>query len=363
MITRSQSLTGKIAGAPGLRNNRFRRLLTIGLILICLALSVFPEKYRAVVSLTPSDPGSLGLSGALGQLGAVSSVFGNQAAVEVSMKVAKSDALRDAVVEKLGLKERLGKSRLETLRWLDDEVDITSLRGGIIEIDMDMRDADLALDVISAYGEAVRSELAIVSKNQTGYKRDILLQLVDEASDKLAVSQAAYDSFRLKTRYTSPSAAFDGAGDRIPKLESLILDKELELDVARRFNTDENVKVQKILAEMRSLEHQLVLARSTSSESKSSIGQVVIQSRKAEKLQRDLDVSRGLYYNYYRFLQGTTVEDLTSTANIRILEPPHIDAERQYNLIPLSIASILFLLSLAVEFYLMRPPLEVRELS
>jgi predicted nucleic acid-binding Zn-ribbon protein len=313
--------------------------------------------------LTPSDLGSLGLSGALGQLGAVGSVFGSQAAVEVTMKVAKSDAVRNAVDRKLNLMNRLGKSRVETLRWLDNEVDVTTLRGGIIEIDLDLRDADLALDVISAYTDAVRSELAIVAKNQTKYKRKILIELVNDASDDLKSAQAAYDSFRLKTRYSSPESALAGIGDRIPRLEDALLGKKVELNTARKFATDDNMLVRQLLSEIQSLDDELRRVRSISPSNDNSLGQVVENSTKVEKLQRDLDVAQTLYDNYSKFLQGTPVEVLTATANIRILEPPHIDAARQYNFIPLSIAAILFLLSLAVEFYLMRPPLEARELS
>lgn len=350
-----------IAHAPLVRNAALRRTVLVILVAIFAVLTLFPEKYRAASSLTPTDPGSLGLSGTLGQLGAVGSVFGNQAAVEVSMKVARSDYVRDVVMKKLNLDKRLGLSRIETHRWLDRKVDVTTLRGGIIEFEVKLKDKELAKDIVSAYGEAVRVQLATISRNQTSYKRDILLKLVDESSERLAKAQAAYDSFRLQTRYSSPQAAIYAAGDRIPELEALIRAKDVELNAARQFATDDNFSVRQRLAEREALERQLAEARSVSPQQQSSVGQVVRQSTQVDKLRRDLDLAQGLYDNYKRYLQGTSVENLTSTANIRILEPAYIDSERQYNWLALAAAVFTLLLGLAIEVYLIRPPLDGAE--
>lgn len=350
-----------VAHAPLVRNAALRRTVLVILVALFGVLTLFPEKYRAASSLTPTDPGSLGLGGTLGQLGAVGSVFGNQAAVEVSMKVARSDYVRDVVMKKLNLDKRLGLSRIATHRWLDRKVDVTTLRGGIIEFEVKLRDQALAKAIVGAYGEAVRVQLATISRTQTSYKRDILLRLVDEASERLARAQAAYDSFRLQTRYSSPQAAIYAAGDRIPELEALIRAKDVELNAARQFATDDNFNVRQRLAEMEALQRQLAEARSVSPRQQSSVGQVVRQSTQVDKLRRDLDLAQGLYDNYKRYLQGTSVENLTSTANIRILEPAYVDSERQYNWLALVAAVVTLLLGFAIEVYLMRPPLDGAE--
>ncbi|MEG3087844.1 hypothetical protein [Sphingomonas sp. PB4P5] len=348
---------------PLIRNPWPRRALVVALVAICALLTLFPQRYLASVSLTPTDPGSLGLSGTLGQLGAVNSVFGNQAAVEVSLKVARSEAVRALVIKQLKLDRRLALSPLETHRWLDHHVDIQVLRGGILQIDLKQRDPNLARDVVSAYGVAVRDQLTLIARRQTDQKRAILLQLFDDAGERLARARGDYDTFRLTTRYSSPQAAFYAAGDRIPALEADIRAKEVELSAMRQFATDDNIRVRQLIAGINAVRQQLATARSTSPGQQSSVGQVVRQTTQAEKLKRELDIAQTLYDNYKRFLQGTSVEDLTSSVNVRILETAYIDTSRQYNVAPLAVGVVIFLLALMLEFYALRPPVVEARLS
>jgi uncharacterized protein involved in exopolysaccharide biosynthesis len=358
MTSPPRSITGTMATLPVLRRPWLRRTILFVLTAVCAILTLFPQEYRAAVSLTPTDPASLGLSSTLGQLGAVGNVFGNQAAVEVSLKVARSEYVRSIIAKQLDLPRVLGKTMLATHRWLDREVDVRALRGGIIQIETRQRDPEFAQRIVGAYGQALRAQLAIIARTQTTQKREILAQLVDDASERLARAQFAYDSFRLRTRYSSPQAAIYAAGDRIPELEATIRTKQVQLSAIRQFATDDNIRVRQIRAEIGALESQLAMARSTSPADRSSVGSVVRESTQVDKLRRELDVAQSLYDNYKRYLQGTSVEDLTSSANIRVLEPPFVDTARQFNTVPLVIGLVVVLLGLAIEFYRIRPPLE-----
>lgn len=352
------SLIGRLAALPS--SVKSRRVAVVTVVAVCGVLGLYPEQHRAAMSLTPTDPNTLGLAGAASQLGALNSVFGNQSAVEVSLRIANSAVVRDIVAKEARLEERLDKDKIEAQRWLDDEVNVRSMRGGIIEFEMRDRDPKLALDVIKAYGVAVREQLGVIARNQTSYKRQILEDLVKSSSDRLVDAQAEYDTFRLRTRYSSPEAAIGAVGDRIPALEAQIKNTELELNTAREFFTEENLAIRQIKARLQSLHEQLAQARSLKPTESFSVGRVVQESTEAQELRRNLEFARTLYVSYTRFLEGTAVEDLTSTANVRVLEPAYVDPERQYNLVPLLIGVAILLLGLAVEFYNLRPPVRNR---
>lgn len=354
------SMVGRLTHMPLLRDPMKRRALILVLVAICAVLTLFPEKKRAAMSLTPESPPSLSAGGSLAQIGALNNVFGNQSAIEVSVKVATSAYVRGKVVDRLKLDQRLGMSRLEVLRWLDRKMDIRALRGGIVQFEMREGDGKLAQEIVAAYGDAVRDQLAVIGRNQSTFKRDILLGLVADASDQLQKAQADYDAFRLQTRYGQPVAAITAIGERIPILEQMIKTKQVELTAQRQFATDDNMRVRQILAELEALQAQLNEAKSTSPEQQDSVGQVVKESTRGERLRRDLLFAQVLYESYRRFLESTAAEQMTSSINVRVLEPAYIDPARQYNLLAIILGVLLVLLGLAIEFYNLRPPISNR---
>ena len=361
-MTPPRNIVGSLYHSRPLRRPWIRRGL-IGAVLLMLALlTFFPERYRAAVTLTPSDPASLGLASTLGQLGAQNTVFGSQAAVEVSLRIANSVETRRAVIHRLDLVRRLNMtSEGEASRWLERHVAIRALRGSIIQVETLNRDPDFGRALVSAVTDDLRNRLSVIARRQTAYKRDILIQLVSQASDRLARAQGAYDLFRRQTRFSNPGNAIEGIGNRIPVLQAAIKAKEVELNAARQFATDENITVKQVLAEIAALRQQLAQFRALSPGSENGLGRVVEQSTQSQKLERELALANSLYYSYRNYLAGTTVEDLTSLANVRILEQPYIDTDRQFNIIPMIMFILVLMMGLAIEFYAMRPPVGDRK--
>lgn len=360
-MTPPRSFVGTLAEFRWLA--RFRtRALVFGLVtLLFVVLAVFPQRYRAAATLTPTDPQSLGLSGTLGQLGALNSVFGNQAAVEIALRVGNSIYVREIVIKQLNLHKRLDiVDRRALHRWLESRVTIRSLRGGIVSIEMKDRDSDLAREIVAAYANAMQERLAQISRNQTAYKRDVLRKLVSDASQQLGAAQAAYDQFRLKNRSPTPETAFNAVSQRVPVLEARIKAKQIELAAALQVYAEGNNTIRQLRAEVGELERQLNDVRATSASGDSTVGRAVAESSQLFKLERELMLARSLYDSYLRYFQGTTVENLTSTANVRVLEPAFVDTDRQIWLPAAAAALASLLLWLAIEFYRLRPPLGAR---
>lgn len=355
-MTPLRSMVGSLASLGFLARFRWRALVFGGGMLLTALVALFPERYLATSSFAPTDRDSLGLAGTLGQLGAAGSVFGNQAAVEIALRIGKSDAVRDQVIKRAELAEQMpNETRIGLQRYLRKMVDVRSLRGGIIIIEMLDTDQDRASEIISAYQIAIQAELARVSRRQTAYKRDVLKRLVKEASDELAVAEVAYDTFRLENRYTDPREQIGALGDRGGQLETVIRAKEIDLAKARELFSDSNLTVQQLLAELSALRRQLAEAKSVAPQQPQGVGKLVENSTKLYRLERELETAKALYDGYLRYLRGTSVEDLTADANIRVLETPHVETKRQYWLPAVALSVAILLLWLAIEAYRLRP--------
>ena len=354
-------IIGNIAESRWFAHAWRRRVIVVVLLVLFGLLALFPRQYRIAASLTPTDPATLGLSGALGQFGSFTNVFGSQAAIEVSLKVARSLEVRQIVVRKLDLvRTRHFADDRGALRWVEKQVDIRSLRGGIIQMEMKNADPQLGLSVVGAFADATRERLATISRQQTAYKRGVLVDLVKSSKRRLDLAQDDYDAFRRRTRYSQPGVSIGAIGQRGPAIQAALKAKEVQLQAARAFATDDNLSVRQIIAEVNALKTQLNEASSLDSSDPNSVNRVVVQSTQVQDLERDLGVARNLYESYRRFLDGTAVEDITATGNVRILEPPYVDTDREYSTLPAALFILVLLAGLAIEFYLLRPPLGSR---
>lgn len=367
MSHKGHGLVGSVARHPFVANATRRRLVVLGLAAVLGVLSVWPTPYRAAVTLTPVDPSTMGLnpsssSGGLGALSMLGSggAMSTQTLIESNLQVAHSVYVRQAVSRKLDLPKRLGKSEQQVMRWLDKKVDARSLRGGIIEIDTKQFEPSLTLDLVSAYADATRDQMGVVNHNQNAIREHALEQVLAQAGERLSKAQAAYDTYRLKTGSGDPLTNALQVTGRAPALDDMIAAKQAEIEGLRRFATESNFKVRKAEAELTALQARAAAARSVSTQANGSVGRVVAQSSQGMALRRELELAQMMYDGYKRNLQGTLAEGLVSTVNVRVLEQPYLDPDRQYNVAALALLVLVLGGGLAVEFYLMRPPLSAR---
>lgn len=333
-----------------------RRVLFAAVIAVLAVLCLVPRRHIATVLLNqPTSNAGTSLGALLGQLGGgYASLLGGGQPYEVNLAVARSYAVEVEVLRRMKL---LGTPGYETLdravRKLRHHVEVNSLRGAIVEIDVRSPDPEYALRVASTYSEVIRERLATLGREQTAYKRQVLEDRLRSASQQLSRAQGAVDRFRASNAIPDLQSQLAGSVGALAALQARLQVQRAQLQAALRFATPNSYAVQRLQADVASLERQIAVARAGRSDS--TAAGLAAKSNRYIDLQRDLQYAQSLYVAYTRSLEQAAVENETADWNVQALQPPYLQPGLHPNPIPLGLLILAMLIFAACEIYLFAP--------
>ena len=358
-MTKPASFLDFVTRSRWFQSNRVRRFSFAVALAISAALSIFPKAYEANVKLAPQETNTAGLSAILSQLGGNYAAFlgGNQP-IEIDLAIARSFEVKRNVLRQLGALPSEGAPELRNaIIELEDRVDIRAMRGNLMEIAVRGHDGEEALRIARAYAASMQDRLAILSLEATRFKRKILDERYNEARSRLERAETAISSFRQRNQLVTPETQLDLAVGQLASLQGQVESKQVQLKAALRFNTRNSYPVQAIQAELSALQDQV---RSAEAKVRSGGGLtaagIAPKALEYQRLERELKFSQALFDSYSRYLEGTAIESLTAYYNMRLIEPPYLEPELQFNHLPLALLTLILLLAVASEFIVMRAP-------
>jgi hypothetical protein len=320
-------------------------------------LTFFPRHYLARAQMLPQDESSAGLSSILGAVGGglqnFATLIGTHQTIEVYLVVARSNDVLTDVIKDQGLLGRPGYETLDQARLtLKEKVDIHSLTGGVLELEVKDSDPVFAQRLATAFTKAIEARVSDLSRAQTAKKQLVVEARFREVSDQLARSQAAMDAFRKANNLAAPQAQLGAAVGIGASLQAELQAAMVELHSAEQFATGENLQVKTIQARIAALQSQIAQGDQGSGAGGSAEG-LATKSQAYQNLQRDEAFQQQLYNIYLSTLEQVSVENLTAEANtnVQVLAAPYIVPERQYNILPLGALLALGLLAAYTEWY------------
>lgn len=353
-------MTDLAAGWRWFRNPWARRGVFGVLIVLTALLALFPQRYEANVKLAPQETSTAGLSAILSQLGGnYAALLGSQQPVEIDLTIGRSFEVQSTVAKRAGLvPPNAGRAELDgAIRELEKMVDVRALRGNIIEIVASGSDADATLKLVAVYAKAMQDRLAQLSRTQTTYKRGVLDERMREASGRLARAEGAISRFRAQNQVIAPDEQLSAAVAQLSALRSQYQATQIELAKARRTNTEQSFPIRSLRSALAAIQAQISSAeRQARSNNGLTASGIAPRAIEFERLTRELRFAQSLYDSYTRYLEGAAIEELTANFNMQIVEPPFLEPNRQFNLLPLALLAIIALIATASEFYMFRPP-------
>ena len=338
---------------PGFRRRAYA-VLALVLALLCL----FPRPYVARAKIVPQDSSSLGLgsmmSGFGGQMqGFAALLGGGRQPVDMYLAIGRGGEVGDAVIARLKLAQEYGSVDDARLA-LDRKVDVHSLTGGIIEIEVRSRDAREAEALAKAYVAAVSDRIVALGKDKTERKRRVVLDRFKEAADRVSAAEARLQNFRRRNNLAEPEAQLGSALSLRAGLQAQLQAKQVQLQTLQRFQGPENPQLLSVQSEVASLRAQIDRSASPSGGAAGpNVAGLSEVSGEYLDLYRDYRFAQALYEVYAKSSEEVAVETLAgdTASDVQVIEAPRLDADRKYNIPAVALLALVLLAALFTEVY------------
>jgi uncharacterized protein involved in exopolysaccharide biosynthesis len=346
-----------------------RRIGYAALGVLLALLCVFPQPYVARAKLVPQDNNSIGLGSMMnalgGQLQGFAALFGGaKQPVDMYLAIARGTEVTDAVISKLKLVGPDGYASQNRARVvLAKKVDIHSLTGGIVEVEVRTHDAAQAEAMTRAYVQAISDRIIALGRDRVRRKRDVVAQRFKDAAGRVVQTETALNGFRRRNRLAEPEAQLGAALSLRAGLEAQLQAKLVELQTLQRFQGEENPQLQAVQSEVASLRGQIARTASPSAGvAGPNVAGLSEVSGEYLNLYRDYRFAQALYEVYARSSEEVAVETLAAetASDVQLIEAPRLDADRKINIPAVALLALLIALALFTEIYAPATDIDLR---
>lgn len=340
---------------------RWRRAFYAGLAVLLGLLCLFPQPYVARSKLLPQDSSSAGLGQVLTSLGGQFAAFagmltGGKPANDLYLIIGRSDKVSSDVIAKLGLvgANRRYESQREAKLDLAKTVDVRLLIGGVVEVVARSHDPAEATRLANAYVLAISANVASLTRSTIASKQQIVRNRFNQSRERVRVAGSTLEDFRRRNGLADAEMELGAALSLRTDLQAKLQAKLVELQSIRQFAGPENQQLIQAEAQTSSLRAQLaktgVASTDQGSQNLSGLSRI---SNQYLDLYRDYRFAQALYDVYSRASEQTAVEELVAAgaSYIQVVDPVHLDSERQYNVWAVAMLVVLVMMILFTELY------------
>jgi hypothetical protein len=342
------------------REPRVRRFAYAVLALLLAALCVFPRPYVARAKMVPQDSNSVGLGSMMNALGGQLQGFaallgGAKQPIDMYLAISRGTEVTDDVIRRLKLVGPQGYASADAARLaLAHKVDVHSLTGGIVEVEVRMHDPAKAQALTSAYVQAISDRIIALGRDRVRRKRDVVQDRFKEAATRVTTAEAALNSFRRRNNLAEPEAQLGSALSLRAGLEAQLQAKLVELETLQRFQGPDNPQLQSVQSEVASIRAQIArTAEAKVGVTGPNVAGLSQVSGEYLNLYRDYRFAQALYEVYARSSEEVAVETLASetASDVQVIEAPRLDADRKYNISAVALLILTVLAALFTEIY------------
>lgn len=232
-----------------------------GIIALAIVLILKPVFTSTVVLLPPQQQSS-GMSAVLGQLGGLGGMAGGLGGLknpgDLYIGMLQSRTVADILIERFKLKERYeAKTMAGTRKILENSTKIGAAKSGLITIDVEDHDAQMAADMANAYVKELTLMTETMAVSEASRRRVFFAKQLESAKDKLSDAEVNLKKVQEQTGMIELEGQVKGLIANTAQLQGTIAAKEVQLSAMRSFATANNPDLIRLQDELRGLNDQL----------------------------------------------------------------------------------------------------------
>ncbi len=219
--------------------------------------------FTAKTVMMPPQQQQSGAASALASLGALAGLAGGAAGIkspdEMYVAFLQSEGLQNALIQKLGLKERFEAKTLQDARnALKGSVRVVSdKKSGLITIETDDKEPEFAAKLANAHVEELRNLMGRLAVTDAQQRRVFYEEQIRKTQEELANAEAQFRHAKAESGMQVTAVMAETGVRATAELYAQIASKEVQLQAMGRFATQQNPDVQRVAGELSALRAQL----------------------------------------------------------------------------------------------------------
>ncbi|MFL5359712.1 MAG: Wzz/FepE/Etk N-terminal domain-containing protein [Myxococcales bacterium] len=245
---------------------RHRKMLVIWPLVVAVVAAavslVLPQTFTAVTRILPPQQAQSSAAMMLSQLGGIAAAAGSTLGLknpnDLYVGMLKSDAVADALIERFRLKEVYReKLQVDVRKALAQNSRFALDKSGIMEIEVDAREAGLAADLANAYVEQLHHLTSTLAVTEAAQRRVFFEHQLLESKEKLADAELKLRQGIETGGLVSVDAQSRATVETVARLRAQISAKEIQINGLRAYATASNPDVKRLEMELSSMRQEL----------------------------------------------------------------------------------------------------------
>ena len=251
----------------------------------------------------------------------------------------KSRTVYDRIIDRFNLMEYYEEEfREDARKQLDDSVKVKDSSGGIIVIQVEDADPQLAANMANAFIEELKEMVQVIAVTEASKRRLFFDEQLKQSQESLVRAEEAMREFQESTGVIKIEDQTEAAIESIASLRAKIAAKEVELKVMKTFATPMNPDLQKIQEELSGMKEQLNKLETIEGSSNDSIIPTAMMPAIGTdylRMLRNLKYHETLYELMAKQYEVARVDEARDATVIQVLDkavPPEKEAQPKKSL-------------------------------